>query len=643
MSQFRLANILFQLPEHLRCYPEMIYRAQGAVDFDEESRSFAFEGELDLLTYFNGFSAAKWRKYAAIEDVRLHLELVGDPCEISFTGIEEGSVTKADAPDPAESHTSSTVKVEALPRSVGCSHVFAGSSDYMEIDLEVPAEGMLLVGAILATTGATAVRNAYWYTQVPEERIREVRIAVATTTFKNEGYILPNIKTMREDVLGSGQPVAEALHLFVVDNGQTLDAEGLSHDGVTVLPNANEGGSAGFARGMMAALEADERFTHVLLMDDDVRIAPESIIRTFNLLSLVTDEYADAFINGAMLEMQHPNKQFEDVSHVRADGIYQRLKGDLFMDSLVDVAVNEVVDVEVQNAYGAWWYSCIPLSAVRAHGLPLPIFVRCDDVEYGMRCKPTYMTMNGICVWHMAFGEKFRAAVDSYQYLRNYMIMNAIHGISSETMFMARANRTLRMYLRAMAYETADLFVSGFEDYLKGPEWLMGASGEKLFKEGNARAEKLIPLADALSDASAEHPELAASFAAFQPDEDAVRDNQRAGLLLRLWRTAPYDRHLLPDALLRSAPATAYYGGYTIFSPAQIGTKVLVACDRAGEMAHVRFMDRALWKAIRKRWAAVKADYRLRGADVAQAYRDALPEMSSVEYWREHLRSGDQV
>ena len=114
-------------------------------------------------------------------------------------------------------------------------------------------------------------------------------------------------------------------------------------------------------------------------------------------------------------------------------------------------------------------------------------------------------------------------------------------------------------------------------------------------------------------------------------------------MLLRLWRTAPYDRHLLPDALLRSAPATAYYGGYTIFSPAQIGTKVLVACDRAGEMAHVRFMDRALWKAIRKRWAAVKADYRLRGADVAQAYRDALPEMSSVEYWREHLRSGDQV
>ncbi len=112
-------------------------------------------------------------------------------------------------------------------------------------------------------------------------------------------------------------------------------------------------------------------------------------------------------------------------------------------------------------------------------------------------------------------------------------------------------------------------------------------------------------------------------------------------MLLRLWRTAPYDRHMLPDALLRSVPATAYYGGYTIFSPSQVGTKVFVACDRAGEVAHVRFMDRARWKTIRKRWAAVMADHRKRGADVAQAYRDALPEMSSVEYWRGHLGVGE--
>ena len=56
--------------------------------------------------------------------------------------------------------------------------------------------------------------------------------------------------------------------MFVVDNGRTLDAEGLSDDLITVIPNENVGGAGGFARGMIAALESDEDFTHVLLMDD---------------------------------------------------------------------------------------------------------------------------------------------------------------------------------------------------------------------------------------------------------------------------------------------------------------------------------------------------------------------------------------
>ena len=87
----------------------------------------------------------------------------------------------------------------------------------------------------------------------------------------------------------------------------------------------------------------------------------------------------------------------------------------LYIDQLSDIAENEAVDVEVPDAYGAWWYSCIPLNEVREKGLPLPLFVRCDDVEYGMRTKPTYMTMNGICVWHEGFEGRFRPSVDCYQ------------------------------------------------------------------------------------------------------------------------------------------------------------------------------------------------------------------------------------
>ncbi len=637
MIRFKLANILLKVPEHLRTFPQMLYRASGAVDFQEDDRSLAFEGRLDFLTYFNALSAGKWRRHAALDDVSLHLELAGDACDIFVFGIEEDALDPKDAPGVEEPCTASVIKTEVYPKQLDIPVHFEGSGEYKEVIIDVPLPKMSLIGFALSSQGATALRNAYWYASIPEDKVRDVKIAIATTTFKNEDYILPNIQMIREEVLGSEDPVANNLHLFVVDNGRTLDGEALSDEFVTIVPNPNEGGSAGFARGMLEALESERGFTHVLLMDDDVLVSPESLIRTFNLLSLTTDAYKDAFINGAMLEIERPNRQFEDVARVCPDGVYRRLKGKLFMDTLADVAMNEVIDVEVPNAYGAWWYSCIPLSAVREQGLPLPIFVRCDDVEYGLRAQPTYMSMNGICVWHAAFGKKFRASVDCYQYLRNYLIMNALHGVSNEALFLARADRTLQLYLRSMAYETAELFVSGFEDYMKGPEWLMASSGESIFKQNNAKAERLVPLPQALATAAKEHPQWADQIVAFQPDRELVKEDHPESALLKLWRTIPYDRHRLPDSLVKNTLATAYYGGYTVSSPHQVAKRMLVACDRECETAHVRVLDRTRWQQIRERWARVRADHRKRGEQIAAAYREALPVMTSVGYWKDHL------
>ena len=558
MTQFKLANVILGLDDHIRCYPEMMYRTSGAVDLSAEDGSLAFDSRIDFLTYFNALSSRKWRQYASIHEVTLEMELVGDACDVILLGIPEGQIQPKDAPAPTELPSSSAVKEVVVPHQLALPHRFQGSADFEKVLLDVSTDGMDLIGFALVTKGATAIRNASWKAAVDPEDINHVSIAIATTTFKNEDYIIPNIKMFHEGVLTSGEPAAKGFQMLVVDNGQTLDVEALSEDGVSIFPNPNEGGSAGFARGMLEALKAEDDFTHVLLMDDDVRIFPESLIRTYNLLSLAKGSYKDAFINGAMLEMERPNKQFEDVSSVNADGRYLRLKGNLYMDVLEDAVANEVISVEVPNAYGAWWYSCIPMSAIRENGLPLPIFVRCDDV-------------------------------------------------------------------------------SGLEDYLKGPEWLADSSGEAIFKANNAMAEKLIPLEEAIAKASEEHPELADELSSFEVDSNILRADQKANMALTLFRTLPYDHHRLPVALIRHKPATAYYGGYTVFSPEQAATDVLIALDREGENAHVRMMDRDEWQSIHKRWRDAMADYRARGKEVAKAYRDALPDLTSKEYWRDHL------
>ena len=166
------------------------------------------------------------------------------------------------------------------------------------------------------------VKEIYYYTKVDESKLRDVELAVATTTFQKEDFILPNIELVKREVLGCAEPIAGHFTFHVVDNGRTLDKEALEGSGVFIHPNPNVGGAGGFTRGMIEAMEQEHKATHVLLMDDDVQISPESLKRTYNLLTLVNDEYVDAFLSGAMLSYEKQDEFYEDIGYVRHYGVY---------------------------------------------------------------------------------------------------------------------------------------------------------------------------------------------------------------------------------------------------------------------------------------------------------------------------------
>ncbi len=70
--------------------------------------------------------------------------------------------------------------------------------------------------------------------------------------------------------------------MVVIDNGMTLESVS---DRVTVIDSANMGGSSGFTRGMLYAI--DTGATHVVLNDDDARVEPESMFRLMAFLRLL--------------------------------------------------------------------------------------------------------------------------------------------------------------------------------------------------------------------------------------------------------------------------------------------------------------------------------------------------------------------
>ena len=611
----KLSNIMLEVADHVSAHPDLYYRTMGSVSYDESASALVVSGSADFLTYLNACPVIKWRRYAGVERVWLHLETSAVCCDLRIMGVASGE-------------TNDEKLLSSLSLDPADGTPVAGGVAY---DIELPVSGTDLVAFELAS-GAEPVSlcSAYYYAQVDEADVNDVRLALSTTTFRKENYIVPNIELVRSGLSDEADPVAGHFHMFVVDNGRTLDAAGLSDDLITVIPNENVGGAGGFARGMIAALESDEGFTHVLLMDDDVRIFPESLKRTYNLLALARGKYRRAFVNGAMLSLEEPTRQFEDVSYVSKTAVYRRIKSDLYVDRLSDVVENERTNVEVDNAYGAWWFSCIPMSAVRENGLPLPLFVRCDDVEFGMRNKPTYMTMGGICVWHESFEGRFRASVDCYQYIRNFLVMIAMDDCTSEDYFMMRLKRSIRINLRDMDYTAAELLLAGLEDYLRGPHYLATVDGSALMKANGARNEKVVPVSEM-------DPEVLAEAGV---TEDVLANpslENDVPILMRLWRGAPYDKHYLPGFALSDRPRWVVKNGTATLAGSSMAARTIVFLDPTRTKGAIRHMDRDRFRAIRHREARLFHEYDAKRESVRKEYHDAKGWLTSMGFWKQYL------
>lgn len=607
---FKLSNVLLRVDDHASEHPELYYRCEkGAARYDEDRRELVSEGPVDFLTYVNACSACKWRRYALLNEVWLGISVRGKG-NVVVVAVLPGSE------DP--------VAVETVPFD---------SEISARLDVSVSTEEADMVAFRVEPAPGTSVgvEEAHYYAKVDSGSVNEVNLALSTTTFRKEEFIVPNIGLVKAGVSAEGEPMVSHFHMFVVDNGQTLDPDALSDDMVTVIPNRNVGGSGGFARGMMAAQDASADFSHVLLMDDDVRIMPESLIRAFNLLSLAQGKYKNAFVNGAMLSLENPVRQFEDVAVVRKSGGYCRIKEDMDVSKLSDIVQNERISVELPAAYGAWWFSCIPMRAIEENGLPMPFFVRCDDVEFGARNKGTYMTMNGICVWHASFEGRFRASVDCYQFTRNFLAMIAVDSCSSEVLFMARTLSSVRRYLRDMDYASAGMILDGLEDYLKGPDFLAHADGADLMKVNGAKNEKSERIEDF-------DKELLAGAGVTDEVLDNVDFVAHGSFLMRMMRALPYDKHYLPRFLLDDAPSYVVKDGATTLEGDSFRKTTLVCLDPTRTQVAVRRMDKGRFKEIRRREARLRKRYRKTGKQVRAAYREAFPYLTSREFWEAYLR-----
>ena len=527
------------------------------------------DGSLSFDTYFNIFACALWKKYTTAEGFVLRVFCRGAG---KLRVVADGKVI--------------------------CSAEARIGENVMPFD---PGEAQ----AVWLEAGAGAdVQGGEFIAE--EADLRDVDIALDICTYRREEYVRRNIDLIRKEIWENPEsPLNGHLAVYISDNAATLG----DIPGARVFINRNVGGSGGFARGLMEIID-DSRATHTVFMDDDVTLMPESLERLYAFLRAVRDKYATVPVGGAMLRLDRPCIQHESLA------IWHGLLSESLGTELdLSARENVIKNLHQQSAdYSAWWFSCVPVSLAREKGLPLPIFVRMDDVEYGMRLGIPPMALPGVCVWHEPFERKHSAGTE-YYHARNSLIVNALR--TPQVPVARLLGRLIAGTLMRYRYVHAEMILSGVYDFLKGPGYLMNLDPQKC--NGSLKKLEIMP---------AEDLDLAALEAS-----DAMRDTRGSKIISML---------TLNGAIL---PARGRAWVHAHINPVRAYFRKAEAINVIADTGLAFTVKRDNRRGLNLALRALKTLGRLRRewAVISEKWRAAEDEMVSREFWRKYLEPGEKT
>ncbi len=432
---------------------ELVFKhVSGNVNSDGQYFRLAKNAKISFETYFNLFPVGKFLKYTAMRNVRFRIKGNGGIKII----LHERSIREEKIIEEKDIDLST-------------------EKDFLELFIESDlSEETYCFFDIQALTDEVEIQCGYWETN--DLPIRSVHLAVGICTYKREEYVRQNVRSLYEYTLAKIQQNEEnSVSFLISDNGGTLEQFD-DCTSVFVFRNKNLGGSGGFTRCMMEALKCN-RFTHMLLQDDDIVIEPEVLFRTFVFLRFVKPEYSDISLSGSMFLIESPTVQYEAGALWEGHPVSVKSKiGMTTADNLLENGKNQTID------YGAWWYNCFPIEKLK-NVLPLPFFIKCDDVEFGLQLKNRTITLNGIGVWHENFDKKFNASLEYYA-SRNALFTDALHSekYSLRKGIVLEAKLFFRWLLK-QNYNAALFRERALSDFKKGIPWLWEIDAERLNEE----------------------------------------------------------------------------------------------------------------------------------------------------------------
>lgn len=433
--------------QHICNETALYYRASDPVTYDETAGTITMRKNtvLSLDTYFNCFSYSKYLQYTHAKILQIHMQIQGDvQLRIMKAELQNGTIYRSEKLSQIVQHTQMSETV-------------------LQYDFSTETgNGILYVEAKALSEHAVIQFGAYT-SPISAEYTNHTKLAAVICTYKREDYVKRNLQHLADTILADTE-LQNHIEVLVIDNGKTLSKDEVEQANIHLYPNKNCGGSGGFTRGIIEALNRKDEFSHVLLMDDDILLESNVLVKTIRFLQIVRPEHADLALGGSMLRLDDMTVQHE------AGGRWTGIRIQHGNHNLVVTEVESLLQNEALPSpqYNAWWYCCMPLCLIDENNLPLPFFIKVDDIEYGMRVITKLLVMNGVGIWHEPFENKRAPQLDYYD-VRNKLVVNTLYEdkyLLLKNMFLVM--RYMGKNMLKGSPEMAVFAAKGCEDYLQG-------------------------------------------------------------------------------------------------------------------------------------------------------------------------------
>lgn len=592
------------LPRKDICPCEELYfrRCYGTVKTEPDRLTLELGDKVGFDTYFGCFYSDRWLRYTVVDSFSLGVRASGKArLTVLRRWVENGEFRD-------ETVFEETVEFDE------------NQSYYTD---EIALEERSVYSFDLSPTGGrfSFLGAAYCTAETPTN---DVRIAVAICTYKREQAVKKTLSMINTELLRKGSPLHGRLGVIVSDNAGTLGEHTTSDGSVRVVANRNVGGTGGFTRGIIEAVKTNA-FTHILLADDDATLDPASLERAFVFLSLLREEHFDLTLGGALLREDIPWIQYEAGARW-AGGPIEPVGHGLDLRRVADVLRNGANDEPID--YAGWWFCCIPVARMRAVGLPLPLFIHRDDVEYGLRCGKV-TTLPGVCCWHEAFELKMTGTSEYYD-VRNTAITNALHRPENGAAALTRyLSKRVTINLMTCRYKYARMNLRAVRDFLRGFDFLRDTDAEQLHRELMAEDYRQtevssLPGFSGVADFNAQFSEQVAEASAAQTPNilEGLKDKSLDVLSLGGSILPPKKETALA---VQPSPVRRCF---------RAGRIIHCTVDRRGfEVSRDKDEQKRITDEYRELVALIKEKY----DTVASEYRARSGEVRTMGYWRSVL------